>query len=742
MSDEQLALIALLGAGAAAGGLVLTRQRFEPPTDWYRLTWPRDVDSDNVAAFFRHLAGDRRSHVLALEVVASKGHLSHRIGIAKPHSQAVLAAVSSYLPGVAAKLIEHDVVRAPAAAWRVTVSASQRALRTTHLDEVARALTTSLASASTYHAVIFQWLLGPRLMPMSAPAKGTRAPASSWQGLMKQALAGAPPLDAESQRSMKEKVEQPGFRTVCRIGVDASSPRTAEAVASRLLAALRTAETPGVRISLRQENPDKLAKASIPRSWPVAVNVSELTGLCGWPLGGQVYPGVDRSGARLLPVAESVARRGRVVAVSTFPGAERPLAVRLQDSLQHLHVLGPTGTGKSTLLLNLIVQDIAAGRSVVVIDPKGDLVEEVLRRVPEERADDVVVLDPADEKRPVGLNVLRGGNRPAELIADQVLSVFHDLYRENWGPRTQDILHAALLTLADRPGMTLCALPVLLSNPLFRRKAVAALTDEVALKPFWAWFDSLSEGERQQAIAPVMNKLRAFLLRPRMRAVIGQADPAFDLHSVFSERKVLLISLAKGLIGPEAAALLGSLAVSQLWQAALGRVRVPADKRAPAMVYIDEFQDYLHLPTDIADVLAQARGLGMGLTLAHQHLAQLPAGLRSAVMANARSRVCFQLGNEDARLIAASSAEIEALDLQSLGRYEVYASLVSRTNVTAFASARTVEPIEPTSDAQSIRTQSRDRYGRDLAEIETELAALVAGGDATDDHPIGRRRRP
>jgi hypothetical protein len=289
--------------------------------------------------------------------------------------------------------------------------------------------------------------------------------------------------------------------------------------------------------------------------------------------------------------------------------------------------------------------------------------------------------------------------------------------------------------------MTLCALPVLLSNPRFRRTAVAALTDEVALKPFWAWFDGLSEGERQQAIAPVMNKLRAFLLRPRMRAVIGQSDPAFDLHSVFTERKVLLVSLAKGLIGPEAAALLGSLAVSQLWQAALGRVRISADKRAPVMVYIDEFQDYIHLPTDIADVLAQARGLGMGLTLAHQHLAQLPASLRSAVMANARSRVCFQLGSEDARLIAASSAEIEALDLQGLGRYEVYASLVSRTNVTPFASARTLEPIQPTSDPKELRINSRNRYGHDLATVEAELTALVAGGATTDDRPIGRKRR-
>jgi len=741
VSDEQLALMALLGAGAAASGIALTHRSIEPPSVWYRLTWPREVDADGVVAFLRNLAGDRRRHVLALEVVASDGHLSYRLGIAKRHSEAVLAALSSYLPGAAAELVEYDIMRAPDAAWRMAVSAPHRALRTTDLDEVARALTTTLASAGLHHTVIFQWLLGPRLMPLGASAKGGSAPTSSWRDAVRQTIIGSPPLDAETLRSIKDKIEQPGFRAVCRVGVDAPSPQMGQSVASRLLAALRTAETPGVRIDLKKENPDRLANARSPRSWPMAVNVTELAGLSGWPLGNQAYPGVDRLGARLLPASESVARRGRVVAVSTYPGTQRPLALTTSDSLQHLHVLGPTGVGKSTLLLNLIVQDIAAGRGVVVIDPKGDLCEEVLCRVPPERTDDIVVLDPADEKRPVGLNVLHGGNRPAELIADQVLAVFHDLYRENWGPRLQDILHAALLTLADRPGMTLCALPVLLSNRRFRHKAVAQLTDEIALKPFWAWFDSLSDGERQQAIAPVMNKLRAFLLRPRMRAVIGQAEPAFDLYSVFSERKVLLVSLAKGLLGPEAAALLGSLAVSQLWQATLGRVRVPANRRTPVMVYIDEFQDYLHLPTDLADVLAQARGLGVGLTLAHQHLAQLPASLRSAVLANARSRVCFQLGNEDARLIAASSAEIETVDLQSLGRYEAYVSLVAGSNVTPFASARTLEPIKPTSDAQEIRSQSRSHYGRDLESVEAELAALVGGGGAPDDSPIGKRRR-
>ena len=743
MSDQNLAFMAILGAGAAGAGgvLVASGRGIERPDVWYRLLWPREVESEAVVAFFRHLAGDRRRHVLALEVVASGGRLSYRIGIAKRHCRAVLDAIGSYLPGVAAEVIEHDIVHAPDFAWQVAVSSPHRVMRAGDPSEIARSLTTSLASSSAHHTVIFQWLLGPRLQPESGPAKGSAAPIASWGDLLKQTVSGKTALDAEAHRSIKEKVEEPGFRCVCRIGVSAPEARMAKAIAARLLAALRAAEAPGVRIKLKKDDPDKLATARHLRNWPLAVNVRELTALCGWPLGGQTYPGVARSGARLLPAAEPVTRSGRVVGLSTYPGVERKLALSVPDSLQHLHVLGPTGVGKSTLLLNLIVQDIAASRGVIVIDPKGDLVEEVLRRVPDDRRDDIVVLDPADEKRPVGLNVLAGGGRSAELVADQVLAVFHDLYRENWGPRTQDILHAALLTLADKPGMTLCALPVLLSNQGFRRKAVAGLTDEIALKPFWSWFDSLSDGERQQAVAPAMNKLRAFLLRPRMRAVIGQAEPAFDIHSVFAGRKVLLVSLAKGLIGPEAAALLGSLVVSQLWQAALGRVGVPANKRAPVMVYIDEFQDYLHLPTDVADVLAQARGLGVGLTLAHQHLAQLPPSLRSAVLANARSRVCFQLGSEDARLVAGTSADVEAIDLQSLGRFEAYVSLVSQGNATPYASARTFEPILPLSDAKVIRSLSRDRYGRDLAAIESDVAALVAGDDATDERPIGRRRR-
>jgi len=744
VSDEQLATIAFLGAGATLAGCAFIdrrrSRRVEPPTTWYELSWPREVEPDKVVAFFRGIAGDHRRHVIALESVGINGRLSHRLGVAERHTGTLLASLRSFLPGVTAELIDHSSVAAPLTAWQLHLSTAHRSLRVDDVKQIARAVVTALSNAGSSDTIVFQWLLGPRLSPQMISDKAT-PPASSWPDTIREVLVGPRDLGSDGRKALRDKVGEPGFRAVCRLGVTATTSHAARSVGATVLAALRAAESPGVRIELRREDPSRIALAKPLRSWPTPVNVVELAGLIAWPLGGEDYPGIERPKSRLLRPPRGTPLTGRVVGQSNYPGQDRPLALGLHDALHHLHVLGPTGTGKSTLLLNLVVQDISAGRGVVVIDPKGDLVEDVLARIPDERLDDVVVLDPADEERPVGLNVLRGGERSPELIADQVLAVFHGLYRENWGPRTQDILHASLLTLTGRPGVTLCALPVLLSNPRYRHDVTRGLTDEIALKPFWSWYDGLSEGERQQAVAPVMNKLRAFLLRPRMRAVIGQAEPNFDVADVFGRRRVLLVSLAKGLLGPEAAALLGSLVMSQLWQATLGRVRQAADRRSPAMVYVDEFQDYLHLPTDLADVLAQARGLGVGLTLAHQHLAQLTPAVRSAVLANARSRVCFQLDQEDAKLMAATTDELDAIDFRNLGRYAAYVSLLASGNATGFASARTLPPTPPCSDPATVRAASRTTYGQNLSDIEASLSQLVSGPSEPDERPIGRRRR-
>jgi hypothetical protein len=474
--------------------------------------------------------------------------------------------------------------------------------------------------------------------------------------------------------------------------------------------------------------------------YPALLNAEELAGLLAVPCAEVTPPGVAASGSRVLAPTTDIPSYGRVVAVSTFPGSERPLALSLPDSLRHLHVIGPTGSGKSNLLLNLITQDMQAGRGVVVIEPKGDLVADVLDRIPPERTGDVVLLDPADEERPVGLNLLaRPGDSP-ELVVDQVVGIFRELFAGSWGPRTDDVLRSALLTLVGVPGMTLAEVPLLLADPEFRRPLVARIKDPVALEPFWGWYNGLSDAERASVIAPLANKLRTVLLRRRLRNVIGQAAPVFDFDRALAKRAIVLVPLTKGLLGEDAAALLGSLVVTRLWQAVQARAALPQSDRPLTFAYIDEFGDYLRAELGIEGMLTQARALGLSLTLAHQHLGQLPKTVREAVLANARSRVIFQVAASDAIALARELApHVTAADLQGLGRWEVVASLSAGSRIAPPVTATTQAPPPPTGQAATARLRSRSYYGTPREEVEAAIQTRHTGRPAPAA-PARRRR--
>lgn len=740
MGTELLLLTAV--ATVAAGWLVADGLHRRPALSWLTLHWPRTLDAGSCLAVLRQLAADRRAGVVVIETSAAAGEVTHRLGV----NPAAVDDVGHLLHSL---VTDMEITPSPErpkvdAAWRVIVNTRNRALRHDDPVTVTRGLLTGLAAARKNEMVVIQWALGPRRVPLPvAPNAASGATEPAWRSAL---FGSSRPLDTEQRGALGAKRSEHGFACVARVGVQAKSDGRVRALAVGVLAGLRAAESPGVRLSLTREQPSRLIDAAVPLlRWPLVMNVAELVGLTGWPVGDEPLPGVPREGARLLRGDARLAGRGRVIAQATAPGDNRQLGLSITDALQHLHVVGPTGTGKSTVLLNLIVQDMAAGRGVVVVDPKGQLVDDLLARIPLHRIPDVVVLDPADAERPVGLNPLACAAGYEELVADQVLAVFHGLYEKNWGPRTQDILHASLLSLAGRGETSLCALPLLLTNPQVRRRLLAGLDDPIALSPFWAWFDGLSDGERHQAIAPVMNKLRPFLLRRRVRGMLGQTAPRFQIEDVFSQQTILLASLAKGLLGSEASSLLGSLVVAELWHATLRRAAVPVVLRRPVTVFIDEFQDYLHLPTDLADALAQARGYSVGLTLSHQHLGQLPSGsMRSAVLANARSRVCFQLAAEDAQVMARSAnGELDADDFQQLGLHEVYVRLVVGGRVTGFASGRTLPPPAATSDPAVVREGSRLRYGQPIADVEAEIARLAEGDEPTDGAVGTRpRRRP
>jgi hypothetical protein len=628
-------------------------------------------------------------------------------------------------------------------AVRLKLSTRHRALRTDQPEATAREVLGALTQVCGDELLVLQVVLGPRRIPLAVPTHSPSSIVAPWWQVVWHGNGGT--VDSEKRTALRNKVSDHGFAVTVRLGVAAPTAGRRRTLLNSLYAALRVSEAPGVQLRLRRESADMMSAARAPWRWPLRLNASEVLALTGWPVGDDALPGQPASHPKSLPPSDGTTGAARVVATASAPGVAVALGLPASAALHHLHVLGPTGTGKSTLLTNLICQDMGAGRAVVVVDPQGDLITDVLERVPEQRRDDVVVLDPADSRAPVGLNPLLTRGRNPEVVADGLLAVFKGLYGEALGPRSQDILHACLLTLTRRDDASLVMLPLLLTNTGFRRSLTAGIHDPIALGPFWAWYEHLSEGERQAAIAPIQNKLRQWLLRPSLRNVLGQRHPQLSISEVFTQRKVLLVSLAQGQLGPEGAALLGSLVVAELWQATVERANIPKSKRQPVMVFLDEFSAFLHLPTDVADALARSRGMGVAYTLAHQFLAQLSPAMRAAVLANTRSRVCFQLAPEDAVTIARSHPELNTEDFTSLGRYEVYASLFARGQVTPFASGRTLPASAVTGHAARLRQLSRERYGQPLDALERDFAALLnpsAGSGSTEPTPGRARRRP
>ena len=721
------------------------------PMRWWQVVWPRPLTEDLAVRVVKGWASDQRSPLVVLEARGHAGRLTYLLGSPVTDAAVVVEALQGLCPDVVLiPLREHRPV--VTTAGRVKLSTRHRAVTTTDLPGQNRGVMAALARARADEHLALQVILGPRRIPLAVPTQSPSSVVAPWYQVAWHG--NGQTIDSEKRTALRTKVSEAGFACTIRLGVTAATPRRRELLLLGLMAALRASEAPGVQLRLRREAANRLTAATPPWRWPLRLGVHELLALSGWPIStpgkDDDPPGLPPSHPVLLPPIPVTGKAERVLALSTAPGPVQPLHLPIREQLKHLHVLGPTGVGKSTLLGHLALADIEAGRGLVVIEPKGALVDDILARIPKHRRDDVVVLDPADTLAPVGLNPLSGGHgRRPEVVVDALLAVFHQLWADAWGPRTQDILHAALLTLARRPDASLVMLPLLLTNPGFRRSITqtAVRDDPVALGSFWAWYEQLSDAERAAVIAPVMNKLRAFLLRPSMRAVVGQVRPCFTLRQVFTERKILLVPLSKGTVGPEAAALLGSLVVADLWQATLERTTVPEAKRHPVHVIIDEVQDYLRLPTDLADALAQARGLGVGFTLAHQYLDQLPQGMRSAVLGNARSRVCCHLPPSDAAAMAKGHPELTPDDFTALGAFQVYASLqgnaAGQQRGDRYVSGRT-QPLPPNAASpEALRRLSRERYGRPLGDIEAELADLAGNARAGQDGPTtGRRPNP
>ncbi|EGF58201.1 type IV secretory system conjugative DNA transfer family protein [Actinomyces sp. oral taxon 170] len=710
------------------------------PLVWHQLRFALPLAQDTAVGLVERILADASLGRVVLELRASSGQAVWAVG--SQAGERLVSVVRELVPGC--RVSRGCSRRAVDQAVVVSARPVGAALATERLVAVVRAVLAALAVTAEDEELVVQLQLGRRFSPQVLG----RVEPQGWLELL--GLVPIPSLSGERGRRMRVQVGRHRAAGCLRLGVRAASPLRQRVLLQGLLGALRLLEGPGVRLRARTEHPAKLDGVRRPWRAGLELGAGEIVAMVGWPVGEGALPATPSAHPRVLALP-SARETQRAFATGVADQAGERLGISIGDALYHTVLLGPTGAGKSTALAHLALADIHAGRGVLLIDPKTDLVADILARIPEQRRDDVVVIDPTSS-RPVGINPLArtqtarsapsssgggvlGGGASPELVADTVLATLKGVFAESWGVRVEQVLSAALVTLARTPGATLVDLPLLLTNPAYRQRLIAASgADPLGTGQFWAAYEALSEAQRQQWVGPVLTRLQPFLIRPHLRATLGQAAPSFDLGEVFTRRRIVLVSLNKGVLGAESARLLGSLLVGQLWPLILARAAVEPSRRHVVSVFIDEVQDYLSLPGSLADALAQARSLGAAFHLAHQYRGQLPAALKAGIDANARNKIIFSLSAADAAELARQAIGLEAADFQLLPRFGVYARTMHHGRENPWCHATTLPPTPPTQDALALRASSQARYGQDTAQVEATLLARIGqNGETTGD---------
>ncbi len=373
-----------------------------------------------------------------------------------------------------------------------------------------------------------------------------------------------------------------------------------------------------------------------------------------------------------------------------FRNDRRVFGIKRADRRSHVYIIGKTGTGKSTLLANLIRQDIEAGEGLAVLDPHGELIEQTLRSIPAWRRADLVNFDATDTKLDLSFNPL-GHVQAAEraLATSDLIDVLKKIWAEFWGPRLEHILRNALLAVLDQQDPTLSDVLRLLNDREFRRQSTLHLPNR-AVREFWLReYEGYPERFRAEAIAPIQNKVGAFLSNPLLGRILTTRENPLDLRAIMDGGKILLVNLAKGKIGEDTASLLGAFMVARLGRTALRRADIPESNRRDFGLYLDEFQTFSTL--SLANMLSELRKYRLNLVLAHQFLSQLELPVRDAILGNVGTMISFRLGLADAEVLEKEFyPAFSAVDLVSLPNHHVYLKLMVDGVVSKPFSAETL----------------------------------------------------
>lgn len=563
---------------------------------------------------------------------------------------------------------------------------------------------------------------GPQVTPPARPVKEAGVRLTAGQEL--------------ELKAIENKLTKIGFEAKIRIISSAPTIGEAKERISAVAASFKQFSTANlnsfVSSQVSTNNRDELM-AFINRSFPEEgatgiLNIEELASIYHMPNISVETPSIAWTRAKKGEPPLNLPLEGSpdvtVFAETVFRDGAKRFGIKRADRRKHQYIIGKTGTGKSTLIKNMIIQDMQAGEGVAVLDPHGDLIEELLDFVPENRLSDVVIFNPADQEYPVALNMLEVIDpRQRNLIAAGLLDVFKKYFANSWGPRLEYILMNCILTLLEVPNTSLLGIVRLLTDPDYNKYIVSLISDPV-MKDFWTKEFAQMKGNQKlitEAVSPIQNKVGQFLNASTIRNIVGQPKSTIRIDDIINQGKIFFVNLATGRIGENNSSLLGAMIISQLQFAAMRRVDTPETSRRDFYVYADEFQKFA---TDsFATILSEARKYRLNLVLTHQYIEQMPETVREAIFGNVGTLQSFTIGPGDAAFLEKEfTPTFLAQDIINLGRFEMYLKLQIDDMSSSPFSARSLPPrTERTASKEEAIRLSRSQYSRRVEVVEEKI---------------------
>ncbi|MCK9421239.1 MAG: type IV secretion system DNA-binding domain-containing protein [Bacteroidales bacterium] len=410
------------------------------------------------------------------------------------------------------------------------------------------------------------------------------------------------------------------------------------------------------------------------------------------------------------------------IGLTSWRNENKPFGIKDQDRLGHIYVIGKTGTGKSTLLENMAISDIARGNGLCLIDPHGDIASHILNYIPENRVKDVLYFNPNDTEFPIAFNPILGIHpNHHHLVASGLISTFRKIWADSWGPRMEYILRFALLTLLENQNCSLLDIQRLLTDQTYRNGLLSRSKSPHILSFWHNEFEKYSPTLKTEAIAPILNKTGLFLASTPLRLIVGQKIRGFNLTEIMNQGKILIANLSKGELGEDVSSILGNMLVTNIQLAALYRAKQPELSRKPFYLYVDEMHSFVSM--SFADILAEARKYRLSIFLSHQYIDQLQEKIRAAIFGNVGTIISFRIGAEDAEVLAKEFKPVfNDNDLISLPKYNMYIKLMIDGTSSQPFSATTVPLEEARYNLKGkVIAVSQIKYGKPRGEVETTI---------------------